>query len=145
MFRGTLSIHLDNKGRLTIPTRYRSAFEDGVVVTIDLIQSCLLLYPLVEWEKIERKLSALSAINPTERRIQRLLLGYANECQMDPTGRILLPATLRRHGKLKKNAMFVGQLNKFELWDEEIWYKQVEDDLAAVAPTMENLSNKLKI
>ena len=61
-----------------------------MVCTIDLHQPCLLLYTLPEWEIIEQKLSRLSSMNPAERRVQRLLLGHASECQMDNAGRLLV-------------------------------------------------------
>lgn len=86
MFRGATLVNLDSKGRFAVPVRYRdtlSAESQGqMVCTIDLHQPCLLLYTLPEWEIIERKLSRLSSMNPTERRVQRLLLGHASECQM---------------------------------------------------------------
>lgn len=144
MFRGATPLHLDIKGRIAIPTRYRETFEKGLVVTIDLYQTCLLIYPIQEWENIELKLSTLSALNSTERRIQRLLLGHATECQMDKAGRILIPITLRHYAKLKKNVMWVGQLNKFELWDECHWHQQIEQDLIIAPSDMETLSDKLK-
>lgn len=144
MFRGTTTINLDNKGRLAIPTRHRDALAQGLVCTIDLYQSCLLLYPLSEWELIEQKLATLSSMDPVERRIQRLLLGHACECQMDNAGRILLPVLLRQHAQFDKTVMLVGQLNKFELWDETIWSKQIESDLLIAPADMEKLSDKLK-
>lgn len=144
MFRGTMPICLDNKGRLAIPTRYRDALEESLVATIDICQFCLLLYPLAEWKIIEQKLLTLSAINTVERRVQRLLLGHANECQIDNSGRVLIPVTLRQYAKLSKNIMLVGQLNKFEIWDEEAWYKQIEEDLGTISSDMACLSDKLK-
>lgn len=132
MFRGATAVNLDSKGRLAIPTRYREKLEVDsalMVCTIDLHQSCLLLYPLSEWEIIEQKLAKLSSMNPVERRIQRLLLGYASECQMDNAGRILLASTLRQHAKLEKEIMLVGQFNKFEVWNEQAWYERVRADI----------------
>lgn len=72
--------------------------------------------PLPEWEIIEQKLSRLSSMNPVERRVQRLLLGHASECQMDGAGRLLIAPVLRQHAGLTKEVMLVGQFNKFELW-----------------------------
>lgn len=122
-------VNLDSKGRLAVPTRYRELLNEEsqgqMVCTIDLHQPCLLLYPLPEWEIIEQKLSRLSSMNPAERRVQRLLLGHASECQMDSAGRLLLANTLRQHAGLTKEVMLVGQFNKFELWDELNWYQQV--------------------
>lgn len=148
MFRGATSINLDTKGRLVVPNRYRDFLTENVegqmVCTIDLQQPCLLLYPLNEWEVIEKKLLSLSSMNTAERRVQRLLLGHASECQMDSAGRILISQTLRQHAHLSKNIMLVGQLNKFELWDEERWYQQVQDDIEEEKQNTEILSERLQ-
>ena len=134
MFRGANAINLDTKGRLTIPTKYRQALMDDcqgqLVCTIDISQKCLLLYPLPEWEEIELKLQKLSSMNPQERRLQRLLLGYASEGEMDKSGRFLLAPTLRAHLSLEKSIMLVGQLNKFEVWDADEWQSQIDTDIA---------------
>ncbi|MDF8319523.1 MULTISPECIES: division/cell wall cluster transcriptional repressor MraZ [Serratia] len=148
MFRGATMVNLDSKGRLAVPTRYRELLNEEsqgqMVCTIDLHQACLLLYPLPEWEIIEQKLSRLSSMNPAERRVQRLLLGHASECQMDSAGRLLLANTLRQHAGLTKEVMLVGQFNKFELWDEQTWYQQVKDDIDAEQSTQEPLSERLQ-
>ena len=135
MFRGATLVNLDSKGRIAVPTRYREILigesQGQMVCTIDLHQPCLLLYTLPEWEVIERKLSRLSTMSPAERRVQRLLLGHASECQMDSAGRLLLAGTLRQHAGLQKEIMLVGQFNKFELWDEQTWYQQIKEDIEA--------------
>ena len=125
MFRGATAVNLDSKGRVAIPTRYRGK----MVCTVDIRQSCLLLYPLDEWEKIEQKLLALSNFDPTQRRLQRVMLGHATECEMDAQGRILLSGPLRQHAKLEKGLMLVGQLNKFEIWSDVEWHTQIAEDI----------------
>ncbi|MDV2858845.1 MULTISPECIES: division/cell wall cluster transcriptional repressor MraZ [Oceanimonas] len=136
MLRGAHAISLDSKGRLAIPTRYREPLReqcDGLLVcTIDISHPCLLLYPLGEWELIEHKLRSLSSTQPTERRLQRLLLGHATECELDGNGRFLVPAPLRLHAGLEKKIMLVGQLNRFEIWSELRWQQQINDDLLAL-------------
>ncbi|CDH06468.1 Protein mraZ [Xenorhabdus bovienii str. oregonense] len=148
MFRGATLVNLDSKGRLTVPARYREMLNEEstgqMVCTIDLHQPCLLLYTLPEWEIIEEKLSRLSSMNLAERRVQRLLLGHASECQMDSAGRLLLANTLRQHAGLTKEVMLVGQFNKFELWDEQAWYQQVQNDIEAEQSTQEPLSARLQ-
>lgn len=135
MLRGAHAINLDSKGRLAIPTRYRDWLQRDcsgqLVCTIDIKFKCLLLYPLPDWEEIELKLRRLSTMNESERRLQRLLLGYACDCEMDGNGRILLPAPLRAHAGLDKKVMLVGQLNKFEIWSEAIWAGQIAQDIEA--------------
>tara|TARA_Y100000034_G_C6579864_1_gene251542 strand:- start:24 stop:482 length:459 start_codon:yes stop_codon:yes gene_type:complete len=134
MFRGANAINLDVKGRIAIPTRYRQPLLDDcqgqLVCTIDIKHPCLLLYPLTEWEEIELKLSKLSSMDEAERRMQRLLLGYATEGEMDKNGRFLLSAPLRAHAELEKEIMLVGQRNKLEIWDSQKWQEQVHKDIA---------------
>lgn len=144
MFSGAISVNLDSKGRMAIPTRYRESLSTSMVCTIGLYHACLALYPMSEWKIIEQQLATLSTVVETERRIKRLLLGYATECPMDNAGRILLPPTLRTYAKLEKCTMFVGQSNKFEIWDEAIWYQQIDDDVAALPTDTDNLSDNLK-
>jgi MraZ protein len=133
MYRGANAISIDSKGRMVIPTKFREILladcQGEMICTIDIHQPCLLLYPLTEWEDVEAKLRRLSSMNPHERRVQRLLLGHASECKLDGNGRTLIAPTLRNHANLQKNIMLVGQLNKFEIWDEAVWQQQVEQDI----------------
>lgn len=133
MFRGANAINLDTKGRLTVPTRYRQALMDDcqgqLVCTVDNRQSCLLLYPLPEWDIIEEKISKFSTMNPDERRIQRLLIGYATDVVMDKNGRVLVAPILRKYANLDKEIMMVGQRNRIEIWSQDTWFAQVEQDL----------------
>lgn len=82
---------------------------------------CLLLYPLPTWLEIEKKLQALPAYNPNTRQLQRFLVGHATELEMDKQGRLLVPQVLRDFASIDRRAMLVGQVNKFELWDEAAW------------------------
>ena len=95
-------------------------------------------------DDIEKKLKALSNMNPLERRLQRLLLGYASECELDGNGRILLPSPLRLHAGLDKQVMLVGQLNKFEIWSEAGWLAQVEADLGSLPAADWSQSDNLR-
>lgn len=124
MFRGVSSINLDEKGRLAMPTRYRTELSeccDGQLVVTVGLDKCLLVYPLPEFEEIERKLVKLPALNKKAKRLQRLLIGHAAECEMDGQGRFLVPEPLRRFAGLEKRVALIGQGNKFEIWDEELW------------------------
>jgi MraZ protein len=118
---------------MALPTRYRerlmSRCEGHMVVTVDR-DSCLLLYPLPEWEEIERKLVRLPSLNSQARRLQRLLIGHATECELDGSGRILLPLPLREFANLERRIVLIGQGNKFEIWDENIWNERRDDWLA---------------
>lgn len=148
MLRGAHALALDSKGRLAVPTKYRDWLReecDGqLVCTIDISSPCLLLYPLNEWEEIEKKLKSLSSMNPAERRLQRLLLGYASECELDTSGRLLVSAPLRQHAGLDKQIMLIGQLNKFEIWSEARWLEQVNKDIEALPDMDWTSSEKLR-
>ena len=115
---------------MAIPTRYRERLSsrcDGqIIVTVDK-DRCLLIYPLPDWEDLERKLVRLPSMNKTARRIVRIMVGYATEVDMDTNGRILVSRELRDFASLDKQAMLIGQGNKFELWDEDIWNQKRDE------------------
>jgi MraZ protein len=125
MFRGLTAINLDVKGRMAVPVKYRAVLSsqanNRMVLTIDTEDTCLLLYPLPEWEKIEQKLEMLPSFHAVTRRIQRLLLGHATEIELDKNGRLLIPNLLRDYAAVDKSIMLVGQGKKFEIWNESIW------------------------
>jgi len=146
-FRGINSINMDIKGRLAIPKLYREsiaeASDNQLVATIDLQSPCLLIYTLDEWEVIERKLMALPNMDSKARLVQRLLLGHASEMEMDSNGRVLLPPLLREHAKLEKEAILLGQGNKFELWSKSAWDASRPNmlDMASVGDVSESLAS----
>lgn len=151
MFRGVSAINLDEKGRLGIPARYRSELSDGcdgqIVITVGLDSKCLLVYPLPEFEEIERKLDKLPALNKKAKRLQRLLIGHAFECEIDGQGRFLVPDPLRRFAGLEKKVVLIGQGSKFEIWDEESWNRardewieEEQSDDEALPPELAALS-----
>jgi MraZ protein len=148
MFRGVNNLNLDAKGRMAIPARYRDRLLEScggrLIFTID-VDRCLLLYPLTEWEQIEKALMSRPNMNPQVRRLQRLIVGHATDVEIDGQGRVLVPPTLREYADLQKHAVLVGQGNKFELWDEEVWARQrdawLEDEIAGdPAAALESLS-----
>ena len=96
-----------------------------VVVTIDVLERCLLLYPLREWEILQRKVESLPNIEANTRRLQRLLIGHATDIDVDSQGRILLPAMLRDHGGFEKKLVLVGQGNKIEIWNADLWQERM--------------------
>jgi len=134
VFRGATKVTLDAKGRFAIPTRYRERIaarcEGQLVATVDK-DYCLLIYPFPDWEEIERKLVRLPSLNKQARRLQRLMVGYATEIEIDGHGRILLPRELREFADLGRQAILLGQGNKFELWDEKSWNEKRDAWLAA--------------
>jgi MraZ protein len=129
MFKGIHNINLDGKGRLTIPTKYRNTISDqsngNMVVTIDSEEKCLLLYPTTIFSNIEKKINDLPSFTKNTRRIQRLLIGHAEDLELDSSGRILLPKPLRLVAEMSKKVTLIGQGQKFEIWSDDIWNNKV--------------------
>lgn len=148
MFRGINSITLDVKGRMAMPSRYRDLLlqnqKNRFVVTIDTEDTCLLLYPELEWQKIEASLQRLPSFNPAARRIQRLLIGHATDVDLDNQGRILLPLELRNYALLQKQAVLIGQGNKFEIWDELKWQERRQQWLEEESSHQDELPDEMK-
>ncbi|MGN1357677.1 MAG: division/cell wall cluster transcriptional repressor MraZ [Succinivibrionaceae bacterium] len=148
MLRGAHAITLDAKGRMAIPSSYREFLQQEcsgkLVCTVDLKNPCLQLFPLNKWEKLEEKLSKLSSTIEMERRLQRLLLGYASDCETDANHRILIPPVLREYAGLSKDLMLVGQLNRFEIWSREKWQLQISRDLEEIGLQDWSSSERLK-
>ena len=132
---------------MAMPAKYRERLnelcEGRLVLTVDF-DRCLMLFPEGEWDQLERKLVRLPSLNPRARRLQRLLLGYATECELDGNGRILLPAVLREYAELDKRIVLVGQGNKFEIWNEEVWNGNRDEWLAAEAAGEDALPEELE-
>ena len=129
MFKGIHNINLDAKGRLTMPTKYRNTISDqsngNMVVTIDSEEKCLLLYPATIFSNIESKINDLPSFTKNTRRIQRLLIGHAEDLELDSSGRILLPKPLRLVAEMSKKVTLIGQGQKFEIWSDDIWNNKV--------------------
>ena len=130
VFRGVTQLALDAKGRLAIPGKHRAALtgsaensERTLIVTADPSR-CLLVYPRATWEPLQARLMGLSSFNVEIRGLQRLLVGHADEVEMDGTGRILVPPALRQYAGLEHHVVLVGQGNKFELWDDAKWQQE---------------------
>ena len=133
MFRGVTELTLDAKGRLAIPARHRDVvlgYGDGrLILTIDP-SHCLLLYPFAVWKPLEARLMGLSAFNEKIRSLQRRLVGYADDVDIDASGRILVPPALRAFAHLDKEVVLVGQGHRFELWDAAGWTAQTAQAIA---------------
>jgi MraZ protein len=136
VFRGFSAVSIDAKGRLAIPSRFRerlSVVSGGrLVQTLNPLDRALWLYPLAEWELIETKLAALSDFDRQSRRAKQMMRGYATDCEPDAQGRILIPTELREYAMLRRQAVVLGQGNKFEVWDQSAWQTQRDQWLEQV-------------
>lgn len=144
-FRGRFEIKLDPKGRLTLPPAYRTilpAKNPELIVTNSRYRgkSCLHVYTLAEWEKLERRISKMSSLKAEVQAFSRFYLSGGQVVEVDAQNRILVPQSLRRFANLEAQLVLVGMGEKFEVWSQDTWnsiYEQLtenfEDTMNAVA------------
>ncbi|OGY36919.1 MAG: cell division/cell wall cluster transcriptional repressor MraZ [Candidatus Andersenbacteria bacterium RIFCSPHIGHO2_12_FULL_45_11b] len=120
MFIGQYNHTIDEKGRMSIPAKYRRDLQQGVVVTRGL-DHCLFVYPKSEWEVMAEKLSRLPVSQKKSRAFARLMLAGAMDADLDGQGRVMLPEYLRQYASVKKHVIVAGLYNRLEIWDEDAW------------------------
>ena len=146
MFQGATALNLDAKGRLAVPTKHRDGLQAGTAGKLVLTahpHKCLLLYPAQGWEPIRARIMTFSSFDPQLSLWKRLLVGFAEDQELDAAGRLLISPVLRKFASLEKEVMLVGQGSHFEIWSLDAWERQLEQ--LAVAPDkpppgMENFS-----
>jgi MraZ protein len=145
VFQGAAQLSLDAKGRLVVPTRHREgllADSQGKLVLTAHPHRCLLLYPAPAWEPIRGRIMGFSSFDPQTSLWKRLLVGFAEELELDASGRVLVSPELRKFAGIDRQVMMVGQGSHFEIWSAEAW----EAQLARLAqpetlpPGMENFA-----
>jgi MraZ protein len=120
MFMGEYQHSIDDKGRLTIPAKFRDALGPTFVITRGL-DNCLFVYPQKEWAAMEQKLKALPLMKSDARAFTRFFLAGATECELDRQGRVNIPANLREHAGLDKDCVVIGVSSRVEIWSKENW------------------------
>lgn len=136
MFQGSSALTLDAKGRMSIPARHRDvllAEEQGRLTLTRHPDGCLMLYPRAVWEIKRAQIAALPAV---ARPLQRLLLGSAQDVDMDGAGRILVAPELRDAAGLAREVMLLGLGSHFELWDREQWEARSLQDVSQLDPAI---------
>jgi MraZ protein len=148
VFSGTSQINLDDKGRLAIQVKYRGALMErsaGRLKVTAHVDPCLQIYPVPDWEPVAQTLREAPQLDPRVRQWHRLLVGCADDVDMDASGRVLIPPALRDMAGLGKTVVLVGMGKKFELWGKDAWDKTREAAMAELAagplpPALEGFS-----
>jgi MraZ protein len=124
---------MDEKGRTSVPSRYRDVLtaqgENRIVLTTGL-EPCLVAYPVGEWLAFEDKLSRMPQFDASVKMLRRIYVSGAVECDLDKHGRILVPANLRKHAGLDKDALWAGMGRHAEIWSKER-FDVLRDDVLA--------------
>lgn len=138
MFLGEFQHTLDDKGRLTIPARFREGLGERFIVTRGL-DNCLFAYPMSEWQVLESRLKTLPLTKADARAFVRFLFSGAAEGELDKQGRVMLPPALRTHARLDKEVVVIGVSNRVEIWAKEVWEAYVEQAESSFEDIAENL------
>lgn len=141
MFYGEFEHSIDDKGRLTIPAKFREDLAGGVVVTRGL-DGCLWAYPRYEWEKLAEKIAAMPSTNSAARSFARFMFSSAFDSIPDRQGRVLIPQKLRDYAGISNETAVIGVMNRVEIWNPAQWndaFSKVEADPDAIVQQLEEL------
>ena len=144
MFRGRHEYTIDEKGRLSIPSKFRevlaTSFDARLIVTN--FDQCLWAYPVTEWQELERKVGGLPQFLDEVKALQRVFISAATECTIDKQGRILLPPTLKDYAGITRDVIIVGMTKRIEIWAKERWnevFKEAQGKLESMGARLAEL------
>jgi MraZ protein len=144
MFRGRFEHTIDDKGRTSIPSKFREIlatnYDERLILTN--FDDCLWAYPVVEWQVIENKVAALPQFKEEVKALQRVFISAATECPIDKQGRIIIPPTLRDYAALDKDIILVGMTRRIEIWSKTRWlaeFDKSQKELSTMAGQLADL------
>ncbi|HEY1074506.1 MAG TPA: division/cell wall cluster transcriptional repressor MraZ [Patescibacteria group bacterium] len=140
MFLGEYEHTIDQKGRLAIPAKFRTALGEGAVIARGL-DNCLTLYPKKEWERLAERVASLPTTDANARSFARFILAGAVDVEADKQGRVILPAYLRQYAELGANVIVAGLYNRVEIWDKARWSDYSADAQANSSDVASRLSD----
>lgn len=138
MFLGTHHPKLDDKGRLTLPAKFREPLAGGLMVTKGQ-DHCLYVFPRDEFERMARKVAEAPFTNESVRAYQRYLFAGTDEQQPDGQGRIPVAAELRKYAGLDKDCVVIGAINRLEVWNAERWQRYLDEHEESYAQAQEEV------
>ncbi len=138
MFLGTHSLRLDDKGRLTLPAKYREQLEAGVVVTRGQ-ERCLYVFPTAEFQRRAERLSQAPMSSRQVRDYSRILMSGATDEVPDKSGRVTLPTALRDYAGLERDCVVIGAGERAEIWDATAWEAYLADQEQAFSEQAEDV------
>ena len=140
MLLGEYEHTLDEKNRLTLPARFRTAMAGGLVLTRGL-DSCVEVYPAADWTSlVESRLAGLNPLSHETRVLERFYYTGAAEVQPDKQGRVMVPSALLAHAKLGREVVVVGMRGRIEIWDRAAWRAQIKEVMGSAEHVAERLA-----
>lgn len=145
MFLGRFQHTIDDKGRLSIPVKFReilNSHSSGTVIITTDFDHCLIAYPLQEWSAIAERVKKLPMMDKGVKNFLRFFYSWATECPLDKQGRVLIPPPLREYASLDRDTTVIGVENKFEIWNPQKWQENetlVSENRGEIAQAMAGL------
>lgn len=138
MLTGEYTHSIDEKGRIIIPSKIRSNFGNGIIITRGM-DGCLFGYSFAEWEKLVYKLESLTFTKKDNRNFVRFFTSGAIALEFDKQGRINIPNYLSEYANLESNVIIIGVINRIEIWNKEKWNNFLSDNVESLSDISENL------
>ncbi|MDR3322214.1 MAG: division/cell wall cluster transcriptional repressor MraZ [Synergistaceae bacterium] len=132
---GSYAHKLDSKSRVVLPARYRDELGQSVMATIG-IEKCIFAYPMLQWEALQERLSAMRTGSTNERKLRMIIMTSAQELEVDSAGRILLPQKLRDYANINQEVSINGTGDRLEIWDLVAWnefWSRTADNIQEIA------------
>jgi len=142
MFYGEFEHTLDPKGRLIIPSKFRSGIMQSATEKLFItrgLDGCLFVFTAQEWAIQEKRFRQMSFTHQQTRQFNRLFFSGAYDVYCDKQGRILLPQSLKTYAKIQDKVMVVGVSNRFEIWSQDTWKTYVNDAVGSFEEIAEQL------
>ncbi len=140
MFYGEFDYKIDEKGRLPIPPKFRSALKDGVVLTPGA-ENCITVYTVTEWRKLSSTLTTSPLSRSKIRKLSRALFSTAFSTRIDGQGRIAIPAPLREHAQIVDDVVVAGANTYLEIWNKALWEEEKANSQDQAWQIIESLEN----
>lgn len=138
MLMGEYHHNIDEKGRIIIPSKFRSDLGEKFIITRGL-DKCLFVYSEEEWNKLISKLKTLPFTNKDARNFTRFFLSGATVNEFDRQGRINISSSLVNYANLTKECVIIGANDRLEIWSEELWNNFIESNEDNLSDIAENL------
>ncbi len=135
LFLGESEHSIDDKFRLAVPARFRTALHGGLVITRGL-ERCLVIWDVDSWQIQAQQILSLNPWQSDARTLQRHFFPFANTAQPDKLGRIVIPVSLREYAQLDTDVVVAGMGNRIEVWSRSEWQRvrvEAERNSAALA------------
>ena len=140
MLLGEHEHSLDEKNRLTLPSKLRGAFDEGVVVSRGL-DGCLHAYPRGSWERLAARIQALDPLAEASRKMRRHFFSGASHGELDKQGRLVIPQSLLEGAGISREVTVAGVYDHLEIWDRATWQKQLHEVEGSAEDVAERLAN----